>query len=509
MENTQTRQELLRMEHISKSFAGVQVLKNVDLVLYPGEVLGLVGENGAGKSTLMNLLTSVFPKDSGQIIYKGEVFQPRNSLEAQIAGISFIHQELDLFSNLSVMENMFIEKMPKKAGLIADRATMKEIAQNAIEEVGGGLELNTLVEDLEMGKRQLLEIAKALSKNSSIIIFDEPTTSLSAGEKQKLFEVIENLRRKGTSIIYISHHLDEVFRLSDRIMVMRDGKNIVTLKNENLTKEQLIAYMVGREMGAVYPYTEKHPGEVVLRVQNLRSGSMVKDVSFEVRKGEVVGMFGLMGAGRSEMLRAIFGLDPVDSGTIEIQGKVAENLNPQKSIAHGMAFLTENRGAEGLFLDKTVSNNLMIVNLKEMTRRFGFIDDRESDRKSRSMVERLLIKTYNKDVQVARKLSGGNQQKIVIGKWLMIHPEIFLMDEPTRGIDVGAKHEIYELINELADNGSTIFMVSSEMEELMGVCDRILVMHKGSISGQVQRKDFNQQRILNLAFGVKEGEDHE
>lgn len=506
MENMETRQELLRMERISKSFSGVQVLKDVDLTLYQGEVLGLVGENGAGKSTLMNLLTSVFPKDTGNITYKGQPFLPRNSLEAQIAGISFIHQELDLFSNLSVMENMFIELMPTKFGFVADRAKMKQIAQKAIDEVGGGLELNTLVENLEMGKRQLLEIAKALSKNASIIIFDEPTTSLSASEKQKLFEVIESLRAKGTSIIYISHHLDEVFRLCNRIMVMRNGQNVITLDNQNLTKEQLIAYMVGRELGAVYPYIEKHPGDVVLRANHLARGSEVQDVSFEVRKGEVVGMFGLMGAGRSEMLRAVFGLDPIDGGTVEVKGKLVDHPTPQKSIALGMAFLTENRRSEGLFLDKTVTNNLMIANLKEMSNKFGFMDDHESDKMSRDMVERLMIKTYNKDVQVTRKLSGGNQQKIVIGKWLMIKPDIFLLDEPTRGIDVGAKREIYELINDLASDGSTIFMVSSEMEELMGVCDRILVMHKGRISGEVQRADFNQQRILNLAFGVKEAE---
>ena len=506
MENTNERQELLRMEHISKAFSGVQVLEDVNLVLYPGEVLGLVGENGAGKSTLMNLLTSVFPKDTGEITYKGQPFHPHNSLEAQIAGISFIHQELDLFGNLTVMENMFIENLPTKLGFVTDRAKMKKIAQAAIDEVGSDMKLSDLVDNLEMGKRQLLEIAKALSKNASIIIFDEPTTSLSAGEKQKLFEVIENLRKKGTSVIYISHQLEEVFHLSNRIMVMRNGKNVITLENRNLTKEQLIAHMVGREMGAVYPYVEKHPGETVLSVRNLARGNEVKDVSFEIHKGEVVGMFGLMGAGRSETLRAIFGLDPIDAGTVEVNGKHAEHPTPQKSIASGMAFLTENRRTEGLFLEKTISNNLMIANLKEMTKKFGFMDDCESNRKTGEMVDRLLIKTYDKDVQVARKLSGGNQQKVVFGKWLMIKPEIFLLDEPTRGIDVGAKREIYELINQLASEGSTIFMVSSEMEELMGVCDRILVMHKGTITGEVQRKDYNQQKILNLAFGVKEAQ---
>lgn len=500
--------ELIRMEHISKTFSGVKVLDDISLMLYPGEVLGLVGENGAGKSTLMNLLTGVFPFDQGTILYKGERFQPQSSLDAQLAGISFIHQELDLFANLSVMENMFIERLPAKYKCVIDCKQMRSIATTAIEQVGGGLELNTLVKDLEMGKRQLLEIAKALSKNASVIIFDEPTTSLSASEKMKLFQVIEELRTNGTSVIYISHHLDEIFQLCNRIMVMRDGKNVDTLENKNITHRMLVKLMVGKEMGSVYPYVEKTPGAPVLKLCGIHRSGVVCNVDFELHKGEVVGMFGLMGAGRSELLRCIFGLDQMDDGEIYVNGQLLNNPTPRKCIARGIAFLTENRSFEGLFLDKTVEENLTITYLKQLKGKLGLIDNKQCGKVSKEMVERLRIKTYNKSVQVARKLSGGNQQKIVIGKWLMIQPDIFIMDEPTRGIDVGAKSEIYELINHLALNGSTVLMVSSEMEELVGVCDRIIVMHKGRISGEIKRGAYSQQTLLNLAFGVREDGEH-
>lgn len=498
------RKEIVRMEHIHKSFSGVQVLNDVELTLYEGEILGLVGENGAGKSTTMNLLTGVFPIDQGTVYYKGSEFSPKNSLEAQKQGVSFIHQELEQFLNLTVLENLFIEDFPTKGKVVNDRKKMQKLAEEAIERIGGGLNLKSIVGELEMGKRQMLEIAKAISHNASVIIFDEPTTSLSAAEKKKLFEVMNDLRAAGTGIIYISHNLQEVLQLCDRIMVMRDGKNVRTVENKGITQADLVQLMVGREMQNVYPYSAKQPGENALSIRNVSRGNMVHNASLDVKKGEVHGLFGLMGAGRSELMRCVFGVDEMESGEIWLGDAQLKKLSPSVCIAAGMAFLTENRGQEGLLLDKTVEENLVVTSIQKLKTKLGLIDRKKQDEMSAKMVDQLKIKTYNKHVQVARKLSGGNQQKIVVGKWLLTDPSIFIMDEPTRGIDVGAKAEIYELINKLALDGNSVLMVSSESSELMGVCDRISVMHKGTVVGTLERSEFTEERLLQLAFGMKE-----
>lgn len=501
---TMERKEILRMEHICKSFSGVQVLDDIELTLYEGEVLGLVGENGAGKSTTMNLLTGVFPCDTGSIYYKGEQFSPKNSLDAQKRGISFIHQELEQFLNLTVLENLFIEDFPIKGKAFIDRKKMRSEAERAIARIGDGLSLNSIVGELELGKRQMLEIAKAISHNASVIIFDEPTTSLSAAEKMKLFELINDLRKSGTAIIYISHNLQEIIQLCDRIMVMRDGRNVETLENKSITQETIVRLMVGREMRNVYPYYAKEPGACALSIRNISRGAMVQGASLDLLKGEVHGLFGLMGAGRSELMRCVFGIDEMEKGELWLDGVLVEKPTPAVCIKKGMAFLTENRGQEGLLLDKTVEENLVLTCIQKLKNRFGLLKQKEQDSMSQEMVDRLNIKTYNKRIQVARKLSGGNQQKIVVGKWLLTDPDIFIMDEPTRGIDVGAKAEIYELINNLALSGSSVLMVSSESSELMGVCDRISVMYKGSVVGTLKRSEFSEERLLQLAFGMKE-----
>ena len=498
--------ELIRMEHIHKAFSGVSVIKDVGLVLEEGEILGLVGENGAGKSTLMNLLTGVIPFDSGEIRYKGKLWKPRNALESQLAGISFIHQELDLFENLNVMENMFIENLPKRLGFFTDKKAMHDRAQQVIERIGGGLVLNTLVRDMEMGKRQMLEIAKAISRNASVIIFDEPTTSLTAAEKEKLFLVIGDLKAEGRSIIYISHNLDEIFRLCDRIMVMRDGRHVDTLVNKGVSRETLVHLMVGRPVDSIFPYTPRKNSGVAMELRNIRKEPVVRGISLQIHHGETLGLFGLMGAGRSELLRCVWGVESMDSGEVIVEGESLKSPNPMRCIGRNMAFLTENRGHEGLLLDKSVEENLALTNLKALSKRFGMIDFVRQHSLTEKMVDKLGIKTYDQRTQTARKLSGGNQQKIVVGKWLLTKPSIFMLDEPTRGIDVGAKAEIYELINQLALSGNAILVVSSEMEELMGICDRIIVINKGEISGELKRAEFNQERLLQLAFGVRRSE---
>lgn len=495
------KKERIKMEHICKSFSGVDVIKDVELVLYTGEVLGIVGENGAGKSTLMNLLTGVYSIDAGSILFEGEPFCPRNPLDAQIKGISFVHQELDLFDNLTVLENLFIECLPTRMRFFKDKKKMYRIAHSVVDRIGGVLDLNTIVRDLEIGKKQLLEIAKAISKNAQVIIFDEPTTSLSISEKKKVFELIDNLCKGGTSILYISHNLEEVLCLSNRIMVMRDGRNVATLENKGVSRDMLVQLMIGREVGNIFQYHSQKLGKVALEVCNIYRDNIIRGISLSVQHGEILGIFGLMGAGRSELLRCIWGLDEMDGGDVFVEGEHLQFLSPIICIKNGMAFLTENRGHEGLLLDKSVEENLVLTNLRILGRRFGFINYNLQAEMCMSMVSKLNIRTYNARVQTVRKLSGGNQQKTVLGKWLLTKPSIFLMDEPTRGIDVGAKAEIYELINQLAEAGNAIVMVSSEMEELMGVCNRILVVHKGKISGSLNRNEFTQEHLLQLAFG--------
>ena len=491
---------LLNMHNITMSFSGVKVLKGVNLELKEKQVLGVVGENGAGKSTLMNILSGVIKCDGGEMIYKGSPYNPSDALDACEKGINIIHQEFNLFTNMTVAENMMIEAMPKiKLINLINKKVMRKKAEETLSLLNADINVNEKICDIEMGMRQQVEIAKALMTNASIIIFDEPTTSLSNNEKNNLFKVINKLRDSGISMIYISHNLEEVFLLCDKIMVLRDGETIKYLDKKETEKDEIVKLMVGREMSKYYSYIEKNPGETVLEIQNLKIKDSEEIYNFEIKEGEIVGLYGLMGAGRTELLRGIFGLDKIQSGKIFLNGKQINKPGPNKMKENGMAFITENRGEEGLFLSKSVKDNLMITHLKAICRKWNIIDRKKEETDTNFIIEKVKITTANKNEQTVRKLSGGNQQKVVLGKWLVTKPKVFLMDEPTRGIDVGAKFEIYNLINSLAQEGSGVFIVSSEMEELIGICDRIFVMRKKKIIGEVTRKDFSQEALIKFA----------
>lgn len=494
---------ILELKDIDKSFFGVNVLKKINFNLIKGEVLGLCGENGAGKSTLMNILGGVLQKDAGTMLLNGSIYDPINAKIAQKSGIAFIHQELSLFSNLSIAENLFIEEFPTK-GIFSslNYKYMKETAKKYITKLGITENPDTKVSSLSMGKRQSVEIAKALIRDAKIIIFDEPTTSLSHKEKNILFNIIKQLKTAGTSIIYISHILEDIFEQCDRVAVLRDGHIIGQELTKDLEKSRVIKMMVGRELNQMYPKIERNLGKVVFEAKNLSQGNKIKNISFDLKQGEIVGFFGLMGSGRTELARAIFGLDRLNSGSVVYMGKEIKPITPKNSIRHGLAFITEDRRDEGLFMTKAIKDNLVCAYLDKLAHTaLGIIDKKSENNLSDEIIKKLNIKLDNKNTQAVKNLSGGNQQKVVIGKWLMCKPKMFILDEPTRGVDVGAKYEIYTIINEMAKQGSTIIFVSSEMEELMGVCDRIIIMNKGTIKAEVSKDRYDQETIINYAIG--------
>ena len=492
---------VLLLKRLNKSFSGVQVLKDIDLTLRrKGSILGLVGENGAGKSTMMNILGGILQRDSGEILLEGKPYNPKGAVDADQAGIALIHQELNLFLNMTVAENLYLNGAPgTKLGLLS-YGTMNSQAKKELQRVGVDIHPGTLVDGLSMGLRQMVEIAKALSKNARIVVFDEPTTSLSNTEKKHLFAIIRELSGNGISMIYISHTLDDVLVLCDEVAVIRDGAVIGQSPIGEMNKARMISMMVGRKLDQLFPYAEKKPAQVMLGVENLCQGKTLRDISFSLRSGEIVGLFGLMGAGRSELARAIFGVDPIESGTIRFKGETVRHPAPQWWIENGMAYITENRREEGLLMPKSVKENLVLASLRRMGRSLGAVDRKAEEKDSDFVIERLDIKTYDKSRQLARMLSGGNQQKVVIGKWLLTRPEVFIVDEPTRGVDVGAKFEIYTHLNVMAQEGSAILFISSEMEELIGICDRIMVMCGGEVTGELERADFSQEKLLTLAI---------
>ena len=492
---------MLSLRQLNKSFSGVRVLKDVDLTLRnKGSLLGLVGENGAGKSTMMNILGGVLPRDSGEMLLEGRPYNPRGPTDADRAGIALIHQELNLFLNMSIAENLYLNGAPGTTlGLLSYR-TMNSEAARVLGRVGIDVSPSTRMDSLSMGLRQLIEIAKALSKDARIVVFDEPTTSLSDKEKKHLFSIIRELSATGISMIYISHTLDEVLALCDEVAVIRDGTIMCQAPIAEMTKSRMISLMVGRKLEQLFPFVEKKPGEVVLEVKDLRQGKTLKDISFSLRRGEIVGLFGLMGAGRSELARAVYGVDPVEGGEISFKGNPVRRPSPEWWIQNGMAYITENRREEGLLMPKSVKENLVLASLRNFRQAFGAVDRRSEERTSASVIDQLSIKTFDKSRQTAQTLSGGNQQKVVIGKWLLTKPEVFIVDEPTRGVDVGAKFEIYNHLNVMASDGCAILFISSEMEELIGVCDRIMVMSNGAITGELPRESFTQEALLTLAI---------
>ncbi|MBM4026189.1 MAG: sugar ABC transporter ATP-binding protein [Planctomycetes bacterium] len=495
---------VLQFEHIGKSFFGAVALEDVSLSVRGGTVLGLIGENGAGKSTLMNILGGVLSADAGGMRLAGRPYSPAGPADAMRAGIAFIHQELNLFPNLSIIDNLFIDGFPRwgRTPFIHRRQAARRAAE-ALAAVKLDVAPRTRVERLTPGQKQLVEIAKALHSGARLIIFDEPTTSLTARETQRLFELIERLRRDGCTVLYISHNLGDVLRLADEIVVLRDGRVVQTGPRAQFTVETMIASMVGRQIDQLYPARRSTPGDkVLLAASGVTEPGIVRDISFELREGEVLGLFGLMGSGRSELARILFGLDPFHAGTISLGGKVRRRPAPRASIAGGMAFITEDRREEGLLMEASVADNLALVALPGYRRNriLGTVDQPGLRRALEGMCTALRVKCVNPRSDAVKSLSGGNQQKTVIGKWLLSGPAVCIMDEPTRGIDVGAKHEVYSIINDLAARGTGLLCISSELEELMGICDRILVMSKGRLCGRFQRGEFDQERILAAAF---------
>lgn len=491
---------ILRLNGINKSFSSAKVLHDIHLEVRQGEVLGLVGENGAGKSTLMNILGGVLPRDSGTMELNGAPYEPATPKAAQKAGIAFIHQELNLFSNLTVAENLFLDELPTGRLWSVQYKKMHQQAREHLQSFGVNVSPTTKVGNLPMGIRQSIEITKALIKNAQIIIFDEPTTSLSAKEKENLISTIRRLHADGVTVVYISHILEDVFALCDRIAVLRDGQLISVDETARLDRTRVIKKMVGRDLNQVYPTIEKTIGDVVYEARGVNQNGSVKNVSFTLRAGEIVGLFGLMGSGRTELVRCLFGIDRMQSGEVYFNGTRLQHLTPQECIEHGIAFVTEDRRQEGLLMPKPVRDNLVTVKLDQLRGRLGMINRQREDTEAETMIKELRIRVGDKNRQAVRNLSGGNQQKVVLGKWLMCKPMMFLMDEPTRGVDVGAKYEIYTIMGDMAKAGTTILFISSEMEELMGVCDRILVISKGRLAADIPRHAFNQETIIRYAL---------
>lgn len=489
---------ILTMKGIDKSFPGVHALDHVNLEVKRGEVHALMGENGAGKSTLMKVLTGIYTKDSGSITYEGKEVEFHNTKEAQDAGVVIVHQELNMLGHLTVAQNIFIGREFKK-GIRIDDKKMNEEAAKLFARLNIDIDPTETMSNLTVGKQQMCEIAKAISYDAKVIIFDEPSAALTEAEIEELFKIIRDLREKQLGIIYISHRMDEIKVITDRVTVMRDGTYVGTLITEECTKNDIINMMVGR---VIYedPKQESAVPEdapVVLEVKNLNAGKMVQNVSFQLRKGEILGFSGLMGAGRTETARAIFGADPKQSGEIFINGKKVEIHTPEDAVANGIGYLSEDRKRYGIVVQKSIVENTTLACLGNFLKGI-FIDKKKEANVAEEYVKSLATKTPSVD-QLVVNLSGGNQQKVVIAKWLAKDCEILIFDEPTRGIDVGAKNEIYKLMNKLASEGKSIIMISSEMTEILRMSDRIVVMCEGKITGEIDIADATQENIMNLA----------
>ncbi len=500
--------KVLEYQNVEKRFFGVPVLRDINFDLREGQVLGLVGENGAGKSTLMNILGGVIRADAGRILLRGQAYQPRDPADAQRHGTAFIHQELNLFTNLSIAENIFIRSFPKRIkGLpFISRSGSREKAKQLLEAVDLRISPDTIVANLSQGERQLIEIAKALSLEASIIIFDEPTTSLTPKEIERLFEIINRLRTQGVSMIYISHALEHVRRLCDSVVVLRDGEVIATGRTDEFTTERMIRLMVGRNLEQLYPRRAGVPSsESALEVKSLSQPGVVRDISFTLHKGEVLGVSGLMGSGRTELARILFGLDSFARGEIHIGGERLARPSPQECIRRGMAFLTEDRREEGLLMNSSIKENIGLAALPSFVRTpANLLDEPRADRAATEAAATVHLDSRAKITQAVKTLSGGNQQKIVIAKWLLRNPSVLIVDEPTRGIDVGAKYEIYLILHRLADKGAGVLIISSEIEELIGICDRILVMSNGEIKRCFLKDEFDREKILRSALRSEE-----
>jgi ribose transport system ATP-binding protein len=488
------------MRKITKTYPGVRALDNVDFEVVKGEVHALVGENGAGKSTLMKILAGAQPMDSGEILIDGQPVHITTPQKAMELGVSIIYQEFNLVPYLNAAENIFLGREPKGRipGFVNFRAMYAE-AQKVIDRLGVKLNVRTPVNRLSIAQQQMVEVAKATSRNATIIAMDEPSATLTEHELESLFELIRSLKQQGVSIIYISHRLEEVFQIADRVTILRDGRLVGTKPVAETDRDDIIRMMVGRELKEKIPKQAAQIGEPALTVKNLTRKGVIEDINFTVHRGEVLGIAGLVGAGRTELARAVFGADAIDEGEIRLNGSRVEIRSPRDAIRRGIGLVTEDRKALGLILGMVVRENISLANLDSLTR-LGFVNRREEKRVALKSIEDLMIKTPSVEQQV-QNLSGGNQQKVVLAKWLFTQSKVLIFDEPTRGIDVGSKVEIYQLMNRLAANGVAIIMISSELPEILGMSDRILVMHEGKIAGELSREEATQEKIMWLATG--------
>ena len=490
---------LLEMRGITKEFPGVKALDGVNLTVRAGTVHALMGENGAGKSTLMKCLFGIYAKDSGTITLDGKEVSFKSSKEALENGVAMVHQELNQALTRSVTDNLWLGRYPKVGGIMVSEGIMRRRTQEIFEELDVHVDPRAIMSTLPVSQRQMVEIAKAVSYDSKVIVFDEPTSSLTEVEVEHLFRIINMLRSKGCGIIYISHKMEEILRISDDVTIMRDGQWVATRPDKELTMDEIIRLMVGRELTNRFPPKDNVPGDVILEVENLSGKyTRLQEASFQLHKGEILGIAGLDGSGRTEVLENLFGAMTKGSGTIRLHGREIRNRTPRESIKNGFALLTEERRATGIFGIRDIRDNTVISNLKNYLMGGICLSDKKMKADTDWAIQAMRIKTPSQSTQI-RSLSGGNQQKVIIGRWLLTKPEVLLLDEPTRGIDVGAKYEIYQLIIELAKEGKGVIMVSSEMPELLGVCDRILVMSGGRLAGEVDAKATSQEEILTLA----------
>ncbi|MCA1065220.1 sugar ABC transporter ATP-binding protein [Rossellomorea aquimaris] len=495
-----TGNPIVEMKNIHKSFFHVEVLKGVDFDLAKGEIHALMGENGAGKSTMMKILTGIHKSNEGEIYYKGKPVEYQSPKQAEKDGIAVIHQELNIIPYLTVAENMFLGKELKRSPFgILKTKEMKEKTRDYLNRLGIHLDPARLAGDLSVGQQQMIEIARAIAADTEVLIMDEPTAALTDREIEALFTVMDGLRKEGVSIIYISHRMEEIFKMCDRITVLRDGQSIGTKVTTETSFEEIVKMMVGRELGERFPERTSVIGDDRFKVESLSHDGVFKDVSFTVRKGEILGVAGLMGAGRTEIMETIFGVRKKTGGRLVLDGEELHIRKPHQAIDAGIGFITEDRKDEGLVLHLTVRENLALTNLKTLSKS-GVVQEKKEKEWTEEMIRKLRIKTSGPEQEV-KSLSGGNQQKVVFGKWLGTQPKLLILDEPTRGVDVGAKKEIYSIMNELTEKGFSIIMVSSELPEVLGMSDRIMVIHEGKVTAILDKGEADQEKIMEAATG--------
>ncbi len=494
----ETNNTILEVTDISKEFPGVKALDQVSLTLHKGEVRALCGENGAGKSTLIKILAGTYTKDEGEVLFEGKPIEINSSHDSLSMGIKVVFQELSLIPGLSVAENVFLESFPLKKSRAIDWQTMYNRTIEILQSIGINVNPKTPVGNLTVSQQQMVEIGRALSHEAKIIIMDEPTSALTPKEVQSLFQAIRNLKEMGIGVLYVTHKLEEVFEICDNITVLRDGKLISNRIIAETTNNEIVKDMVGREITTLFPKSEHPEGKTVLEVENLSTEKKLKDVSFTIQRGEVIGVFGLLGAGRTELAKAVFGLDPISDGTVKVDGATVRAGSTAHATKAGMGLLTEDRKEEGLVLQMSVTHNITLPSLSDFST-FGFMRQSAEDTSAQEFVDKISIKTPSLKQKIMY-LSGGNQQKVLLARWLMKELKVIILDEPTRGIDVGAKAEIHKLIDDLAKDGVAVLMMTSEMPELLGVSDKIIVMNDGRITGKFNRDDVNQEEVLEAAI---------